>query len=360
MQRRHLLATGAALPAAGIAAPAIAQERIEWNMVMPWPKGTPGVGTNAERFAERVSTMSAGRLSIKVFAAGELVPALEGLDAVQSGTADIGHAPPYFWVGKSQALHYFTGVPFGLTANELAAWFRFGDGMTLWRQLYDQFNVVPFYAGSSGIQSGGWFRKEINTLEDLEGLKFRIAGLGGEVMRRLGVNTVLLPPGEITPSLLSGAIDAAEWIGPWNDRAFGLHKVAPYYYVPSFHEPGPGLEIIVNKDRWNELSPDLQTIIEVAAAATAQDTLSDFTWNNIQSLRPLLEEEDVELRHFSDEIVDAMGAKTFEVLEELAGEDELTGRIHASFMDYLLKADHYAANFDRKLLAMRARAIEKL
>jgi TRAP-type mannitol/chloroaromatic compound transport system substrate-binding protein len=354
MRRRDIVTTGTVgLAASALAAPATAQGKISWNMVMPWPRNTPGVGTGAQRFADRVNAMSAGRLEIRLYGAGELVPPFEALDAVQSGTADIAHGTPYYAVGKAPVLHYFTGVPFGLTAPELAAWITHGEGMALWREVYDRFNVIPFYAGSSGVQAGGWFRKEINSLADLQGLKFRIAGLGGEVMKRLGVNTVLIPPGEIAPSLLSGAIDAAEWIGPWNDRAFGLQKVAKFYYVPAVHEPGPGLEIIVNKERWAELSPDLQAIVETAAAATAQDTYADFVYHNVEALGPLVAEDGVELRTFSDEINFALGKATLEVFEELATTDDLTRRVNESFLTFLRKADEYAMRFDARLLAMR-------
>ncbi|HET6467909.1 MAG TPA: TRAP transporter substrate-binding protein [Geminicoccaceae bacterium] len=354
MRRRHLIATAAGgLAATPLAAPALAQDAVRWNMVMPWPRNTPGVGTGAERFAERVNAMSGGRLELRLFGAGELVPPFEGLDAVQSGTADIAHGTPYYWVGKAPALHYFTGLPFGFTAPELAAWIYHGDGMRLWREVYDRFNVVPFYAGSSGVQAGGWFRKEITSLEDLRGLKFRIAGLGGEVMKRLGVVTEMIPPGEIAPSLLSGRIDAAEWIGPWNDRAFGLYKVASFYYVPAFHEPGPGLEIIVNKDRWNELSPELQAIVEGAASATANETYADFVYPNSDAYGPLLAENDVQVRTWPDDIVRALGETTLEVLAELAETDELTGRIHESFMTFLRKADEYGMMFDHRMLEMR-------
>ncbi len=359
MKRRSVLGSVAAggAVASGFAAPAIAQGNIAWNMIMAWPRGTPGVGVNAERFATRVTEMSNGRLAIKLFAAGELVPPFEGLDAVSSGTADLGHAPPYFWVGKAPVLNYFTGIPFGLTATELAAWFQYGGALELWQELYKEFNVVPFFAGSSGIQAGGWFRKPINSLEDLKGLKFRIAGLGGEVMRRLGVNTVILPPGEIAPALLSGAIDAVEWIGPWNDRAFGLQKVAKYYYNPSFHEPGPGLEIIVNQDRWNELTPDLQAIIRAAASATAFDTLADFTYHNIEAFQPLLAEEGVEARMWPDDVIDAMARETWNVLDDLAKTDEFTGRVHASFMAFLEQCNVYAQSFDIPMLQLRERAL---
>jgi TRAP-type mannitol/chloroaromatic compound transport system substrate-binding protein len=357
MRRRRFVAgsaAGAVLGSGALAAPAIAQGRVAWNMVMPWPRNTPGVGVNAQRFVDDVAAMSDGRLAITLYAAGELVPPFEALDAVQQGAADLAHGAPYYWVGKSQALNYFTTIPFGLTATELAAWLEFGEGRPLWEEVYEPFGVVPFYAGSSGVQAGGWFRRPIETVADLNGLKFRIAGLGGEVMRRLGVNVVLLPPGEIQPALSSGAIDGAEWIGPWNDRAFGLFRVAKHYYVPAFHEPGPGLEIIVNRDKYEALPADLQAVLRVAAAAAAHRTLADFTYHNIVSFEPLLAEEGVELHTFSDEIVQALGEKTREVLDELAASDPLTGRVHASFSDFLRQAERYNRVFDRKMLEMRS------
>jgi TRAP-type mannitol/chloroaromatic compound transport system substrate-binding protein len=354
MRRRHLLAAATATSAAGaLSAPALAQGAIRWNMVMPWPRLTPGVGVAAQRFAERVGAMSGKRLEIKLFAAGELVPPFGGFDAVQSGAVQIAHGTPYYWAGKSPVLHWFTGVPFGLTANELAAWITYGEGGKLWREVYDGFGVVPFYAGSSGVQAGGWFRKEIATLDDLKGLKFRIAGLGGEVVRRLGAVPVSMPPGEIMQGLTSGAIDAAEWIGPWNDRAFGLYKVAKFYYVPAFHEPGPGLEIIVNKEAWSELTPDLQAIVEAAASAAAGETLADFTYHNIESFAPLLVESGVELRSFDEPIVRAMGEAWAAVSEEYAAKDPMTRRVVDSFNAFLRKAQPYAAAFDGRMLAMR-------
>jgi TRAP-type mannitol/chloroaromatic compound transport system substrate-binding protein len=361
MQRRDFVAAAASGIVTGgtmLAAPAIAQSREQWNMVMPWPRNTPGVGVGAQRFADDVNVMSEGRLEITLFAAGELVPPFESLDAVQQGAADMAHGTPYYWVGKSKALNYFTTIPFGLTATELAAWLEFGEGRALWEEVYAPFGVKPFYAGSSGVQAGGWFRKPIESLEDLKGLKFRIAGLGGEVMRRLGVNVVLLPPGEIMPALTSGAIDAAEWIGPWNDRAFGLYQVAKHYYVPAFHEPGPGLEVIVNREKYEALSADLQKIIEVAAAAAAHRTLADFTFHNVVTLDPLLAEQGVEIRTFPDEVVRALGRANREALDELAASDELTGRVHASFERFLLQADRYGQLFDKRMLEMRGLALE--
>jgi TRAP-type mannitol/chloroaromatic compound transport system substrate-binding protein len=358
MKRRDLVRSAVAgLGGATLAAPAIAQGREQWNMVMPWPRNTPGVGVGAQRFADDVTAMSEGRLEIRLFAAGELVPPFESLDAVQQGAADIAHGTPYYWVGKSQALNYFTTIPFGLTATELAAWIEFGEGKELWQEVYAPFGIKPFYAGSSGVQAGGWFKRPIESVADLKGLKFRIAGLGGEVMRRLGVNVVLLPPGEIMPALTSGTIDAAEWIGPWNDRAFGLYKVAKYYYVPAFHEPGPGLEIIVNRERYDALPQDLQKVIEVAAAAAAHRTLADFTFHNIVTFDPLMAEEGIELRTFPDDVVRALGRTTTEVLDEMAASDPLTGRVHRSFNDFLAQANHYGQRFDQRMLEMRGLAL---
>ncbi len=353
LRRRFVAATAAGAVTAGLAAPSQAQAVTKWNMVMPWPRNTPGVGVNAQRFADRVQAMSGGRIQIKLFAANELVPPFEVLDAVQGGTADIAHSTPYYYVGKAPVLNYFTGVPFGFTAPELAAWMYFGGGLDLWREAYDQFGVVPFYAGSSGVQAGGWFRKEINSVGDLKGLKFRIAGLGAAVMAKLGVDTQTTPPGEIAPALLSGAIDAAEWIGPWNDRAFGLYKVAKFYYVPAFHEPGPGLEIIVNKASWQKLPPDLQAIVEAAASATANETYADFVYHNVDSFRPLLEEEGVQLRTFNDQIVEALAKATHEVLADLATRDPMTKKVNDSFASFLGKAVYYADKFDLRMQQMR-------
>ncbi|MEQ9609622.1 MAG: TRAP transporter substrate-binding protein [Kiloniellaceae bacterium] len=354
----RLAATGAAAAAGTLAAPAIAQERIEWNMVTPWPKGAPGVGVNAQRFADRVNAMSGGRLVIKLFAAGELVPPFECFDAVQGGTADLLHGTPYYWVGKSKAFNYFTTIPFGLNAIELPAWLSYGGGQELWEEAYADFGLQPFYAGSSCTQAGGWFTREINTWEDLQGLKIRMAGLGGEMMRRAGSSVVLLPPGEILPAMQSGAIDAAEWIGPWNDIAFGLQKVAKYYYVPAFHEPGPGLEVSVNKARFDALPADLQAIVRFAAAAVAQDTTTDFTFHNIQAFGPLVADYGVELRSFSDEIIARLGKIAMTVIEEIGETDDLTRKIHASFMDFAGKAAHYQGSFEEAMLRQRRRVWE--
>jgi TRAP-type mannitol/chloroaromatic compound transport system substrate-binding protein len=358
MDRRRLLAAGAAGSFTGTLAPRAArgQAEVRWNLCMPWPKTTPGLGLNATRFAQLVEAMSAGRIRIAVYGAGELVPPFEVLDAVQAGTADLAHATPYYWAGKAPALQYFTTTPFGLTSDELAGWLYQGDGMALWREVYADLGVVPFYAGNSRNQAGGWFNKEITSVADLRGLNIRIAGLGGEVLRRLGANTVLIAPGDIAPSLMAGTVDAAEWVGPWNDRAFGLYEAAKYYYVPAFHEPGPGLEIIVNRKSFDALTDDLKAIVETATAAIAMETIADFTYNNIVSYEPLLA-QGIELRTWPPEVVDALGRTTEEVMADLAATDALTGRIAASLDTYLKRADRYARDFDQRFFEMRTRAL---
>lgn len=357
MKRREFLFAGAAAGAASVAAsplaaPALASGKETWKLVMPWPKNAPGVGVNAQRFADMVTAMSDGRLTLKVYGGGELVPAFECLDAVQNDVAQISHGASYYAAGKAKALHYFTTVPFGMMFNEIIAWISFGGGQELWNEVYAPFNVVPFYAGSSGVQAGGWFRREINTLDDLKGLKMRIAGLGGEVMRRLGVAVVMTPPGEITTAMLSGTVDAAEWVGPWNDIAFGLHKAAKYYYMPAFHEPGAGLEVIVNKDRYNALSADLKEIIKRAAQATTAESTADFTAHNIEAFRKL-PEYGVEKRTWSDEITKALATTSLQVLEEMAKDDPMAGKVHASYMAFLKDSISYQKYFDHRMMQMR-------
>lgn len=361
--RRQILKAGAA---GALATPALISTAhgqsggasgMTWRMATSWPKNAPGVGVNAQRLANKITAMSGGELTVELHAAGELVPPFEVFDAVSSGTVEMGHATPYYWQGKDQTFHFFTGVPFGLMAHEHTAWIRFGGGQDLWQRAYEPFGVVPFYAGSSGPQAGGWFTKELKSLEDFKGIKMRIAGLGGEVMRRIGVNTVLLPPGEIFPAMQSGAIDAAEWIGPWNDLAFGLYKVANYYYMPAFHELGPALELLVNQDKLASLPTHLQEIVKNAAMASSYEALADFTYHNIVSLEPLLAKEGVEVRTLPDDVVAALGEGTDTVLEELGQTSALAAEVLDSFTNFRAQANAYAKLSDQKAMAMRAQVL---
>jgi TRAP-type mannitol/chloroaromatic compound transport system substrate-binding protein len=352
--RRDLLGLGVA--AAGtLAAPAIvaAQSKTTWKMATSWPKNTPGPGVNAQRVADMITTMSGGRLTVQLFAAGELVPAFEVFDAVSSGAAEMGHASPYFWQGKEKAFHFFTGVPFGLFAQEHSGWLWYGGGQQLWEKVYAPFGVVPFYAGSSGPQAGGWFRKEIRTIDDFKGLKMRIAGLGGEVLRRLGVNVVLLPPGEIFQAMQSGTIDAAEWVGPWNDLAFGLYRVAKHYYMPSFFEFSAALEVIVNKKTWEALPADLKEIVRRAAHASAAETIADFAFHNAVSLKPLMEKEGVQVRELPAEIIEALARETKTVMAEIAGSSAVAAEVFTSFEAFRQQSMAYAKVMDLAAYEMR-------
>jgi TRAP-type mannitol/chloroaromatic compound transport system substrate-binding protein len=310
-------------------------EAIEWKMVTTWPRDFPGLGTGASHMAELIGKLSNGRLTVKVYGGNELVPPFEVFDAVQRGTAEMGHGAAYYWKGKIPSALFFAGVPFGLTGNELNGWYYHGGGLELYREAYAPFGVLPFPAGNSGTQMGGWFNKEINGIDDLNGLKMRIPGVGGEVLSRVGGTPVNIPGGELFTALQSGTIDATEWVGPLNDLAFGLFRAAKYYYYPGWHEPGTGLEAIVNGEAWAALPADLQQIVETACKASAMDMYADFEARNGTALGTLINEHQVELRAFPDEVLAELKKVSFEVLNELAAADEMSGRVWASFKAYL-------------------------
>jgi len=318
MKRRDILKAGViAAPATALAAPAVAQGKIEWNLPTSFPSSAPGIGTNVTSFAERVNAMSDGQLTLKVFSGGELVPPFGVEDAVSQGTAPIGHSTPYYNAGKNSAYHFFSAIPYGMTAIETIGWLRYGGGQELWDEIYARQDLKPFASGNSGIQAAGWFRDPVASVEDFSGLNMRIAGLGGEAMRKLGVNAVLLPPQEIFPSFQSGAIDATEWVGPLLDQAFGLQKVANYCYLPAFHEPSAILEVVVNKDAYEELPANLQAVIANAADASYTETAAQFDYFNAVAFQSL-SDEGVIFGSFSDEINAALKTATAEVMAENA------------------------------------------
>lgn len=306
----------------------------EWKMVTTWPKNFPGLGTGAQFLADLIGQMSAGRIKIKVYGAGELAPAFEAFDVVSKGTAQMGHGAAYYWKGKSEAAQFFAAVPFGLTAQEMNSWIYHGGGLELWQEVYAPFGLVPMAAGNTGVQMGGWFNKEIKSLEDLEGLKMRIPGLGGEVLKRLGGTPVSLPGGEIFTSLKSGAIDASEFVGPDNDLAFGFHDAAKYYYYPGWHEPGTTLECFINQQAFNELPEDLQVIVRNACRVANQDMLAQFTSTNNRALQTLVNEHKVELRRYPDEVLQQIRKVSDEVVAEIAGQDELSQKVYDSFRSF--------------------------
>ena len=361
MKRRDFVGAaatgGAAVAASAFPAPAIAQGRQEWRMVTTWPKNFPGQGTGAERFAQAVGEATDGRLTITVYGAGELVPAFESFDAVQSGAAECMHATPYYWQGKSPAMNFFSTVPFGMTTQELIAWMKFGGGQELWDELYDGFGLKGFHGGSTGVQMGGWFNKEINSLADLQGFKMRIPGLGGEMMRRLGVTVVNLPAGEIFPALQGGSIDATEWVGPFNDLTLGLYKVAQYYYWPGVHEPGTEVEITVAKEAWDQLPPDIQKIFELTTKAEDTMLTAEFNARNGDALDALINQHNAQLRQFPDDVLQGFGKASGEIIAELRDSgDEITRKIATSFVEQRKKLMDWSSYGE--LAYMRARTLD--
>jgi len=315
----------------------------KWKMVTTWPKNFPGLGTGANKLAGLIGEMSGGRLEVKVYGATELVPALEVFDAVSRGTAEMGHGAAYYWKGKSEATQFFSTVPFGLTAQEINAWLYYGGGLELWKELYAGFGLIPAPAGNTGVQMGGWFNKEINSAEDLKGLKMRIPGLGGEVLSRAGGTAVNLPGGEIFTALQSGVIDATEWVGPYNDLAFGLYKAARYYYYPGWHEPGTCLEAIINAKAFEELPKDLQSIVLNACKVANQDMLAEFTARNPVALEDLVRKHGAELRRFPDDVIGRLKQLSAEVVAEIAQKDDFSKKVFASYEKFLRQAREYSA-----------------
>ncbi|MAX33408.1 MAG: ABC transporter substrate-binding protein [Halomonadaceae bacterium] len=327
----------------GVDNTAQAQETFEWKMVTSWPKNFPGVGQGPERLAKLVDEMSNGRLTIDVYGAGQLVPGFEVFDAVAEGTAELGHSASYYWKGKAPAAQFFAAVPFGMNAQEMNAWLHYGGGIELWNELYEPFGVDVMVAGASGVQMGGWFNKEINSTADLDGLKMRMPGLGGEVMSRMGVAIVNMPGGEIFTSLQSGAIDATEWIGPYNDLAFGLYQAADYYYYPGWHEPTVMFEAIVNDEAMSTLPPDLQAILRTAVRDVNADMLDEYTARNNDALETLINEHDVELRRLPDDVLARAKELSADVVAELGESSEMAKKIYDSYTSFQEKVENYHA-----------------
>ncbi|HLH89794.1 MAG TPA: TRAP transporter substrate-binding protein [Xanthobacteraceae bacterium] len=329
--RRRFL-SGTALVAAGVAAPAVARaDTLRWRMVTSWPKRLPGPGMSAERIAQRIGALSGGRIAITVQAAGELVPAFEVLDAVGGSVAEMGHTAAFYWQGKQPAAAYYTTVPFGLTPLEHVAWVDAGGGQALWDELYAPFGVKPFMGGNTGVCMGGWFRRELKSLDDLKGLKIRSLGLGGEIYRRLGATPQTTPPGEILTSLQSGVLDAAEFVGPGTDIALGLYRVAPFYYGPGFNKPNGTGECLVNLKTWNGLDAATKAIITHACAAEASYALSEMERLNAEALAALTGRDNVKLRSFAADIIGAARKQAADVLAELGDKSAIARRISESY-----------------------------
>ena len=319
-----------------LSAPMVASGKRDLTMVMTWPKNFPGLGTGAERLADSITAATDGRLTVKLYGAGELVPALESFDAVSQGTADMMHAASYYWVGKSPGFAFFTAVPFGLTAPEANAWLYWGGGQELWDSIAGDFNIKSLPAGNTGVQMGGWFRKEMRTLEDFKGIKMRIPGLAGAVLNNIGGSAVTIPGGEIFNSLQSGTIDATEWVGPWNDRAMGFYKVAKFYYYPGFHEPGSTLECAFNLDTWNSFSASDQALLKGLCAAENANMYAEYMAKNSSALDSLIKDEGVQLRRFSSDIFSGLHKAWTTVLDEkvMSSGDAKAQKIAESYLSF--------------------------
>ncbi len=331
-RRSALVGLGAA---GAIAAPSVVRAQTQkLRMVTSWPRRLPGPGVSAERVAARISALSGGRLEVQVYAAGEIVPAFEVLDAVGGGAADLGHTASFFWQGKMPAANFYTTVPFGLTPHEHVSWVEHGGGQALWDELYAPFSVRPFMAGNTGVCMGGWYRREIRSLADLKGLKLRSLGLGGEVFRRLGATAVSIPPGEIFPALQSGVVDGAEFTTPASDIALGLWRAAPYLAFPGFNKPNGTGECIVARRVWDKLDSEMRAIVSHACEAEASSALAEFERANAAALEALVIRQNVQLFRFPDEVVRAARGHADTILGEVANGSAMARKIHDSYVGF--------------------------
>ena len=322
-------------PDRGSSGPAVQTDRrFRWNMVTCWPPNFPILGEGCNHFSQWVNEMSQGQFQIRVYGGGELIPAFETFDVVSSGTAQLGHGAAYYWAGKVPAAQFFASVPFGMNAQQNNAWILAGGGMELWREVYAPFQLIPFLAGNTNAQMGGWFNREIKTIDDLKGLKMRIPGLGGRVIEKAGGTAVLSPGSEIYTNLERGVIDATEWVGPYHDYLMGFHKIARYYYSPGWHEAGTSVELIVNKQNFESLPHDLQVILETAALRLNQWMMAEGEVKNSEYLEILKKESDVEIRPFPAEVIAVLKKHTKDIIQDLVRKDPMAARIYESFSHF--------------------------
>ncbi|MCK9214307.1 MAG: TRAP transporter substrate-binding protein DctP [Rhodoferax sp.] len=346
--RRKFLTT-AAISGGVLSAPSLVQAQnkgtFTWKMTSAYPKGSPfyfdGPGS-ATDLAKRIKEMSDGRLNIQVFGAGELIPAFEGFDAVRAGTVEMNHANSYFWTGKTFAAQYFTAVPFGMNFQGMNGWLYDGGGIDLWNEVYAPFGMVAMPCGNTGVQMTGWFKKEIKTVADLKGLKMRIPGLAGKVYANLGVDVKVLPGGEIFPALERGVIDAAEFVGPFQDRRLGLHKAAKFYYTTGWHESATVSELLINKVAWQTLPKDLQAIVQNAAAACNVISEAWCQKANAEAMEDLIKNQKVIAKPLPEGVIKALRIETDKVLAEAVIKDPMTKKVHNSYMAFMAKYQRWA------------------
>ncbi|WP_198376892.1 TRAP transporter substrate-binding protein [Neoroseomonas rubea] len=351
MNRRIILGSAAAATAATLATPALSQGRIEWRMITIWPRNLPGPGVAAQRCADRIGQLSGGRITVRLFAAGEVVPAPGAFDAVAAGTADLYHGVPSFWISKSPGIGFFGSFPFGMTAYERQAWMMHGGGTAMYDEIYARFGIKPFIVGDSGPQWLGWFKRELRSIDDFRGLRLRTAGLGGEMFRRAGASVVTLPAGEIFSALQSGTIDAAEFLGPFSDAPLGFHQVAKNFYFPGVQEPSSAEEIGINMARWNALPDDLKRIVRYCAMSLHEETTTEYDSNHPRVLAELVARHGVVVREAPRDLLIALGTSAGEMMREFrAHQDPMVKRIADSYAEFRNRSQgymmqSYGANF---------------
>ncbi len=343
LKKAALVSTAAVLP--GVLSSCMRKEgkagaysgrKIKWKMVTTWPPNFPVFGEQMLDFSKMVSAMSGGRLDIKVYGGGELVPAMESFDAVKQGNVEMVHSASYYWAGKEPAAIFFSGIPFGMNATQTEAWFRYGGGQQLWDDLYNRHGLLGFPGGNTGGQMGGWFRKEIKDISDFNGLKMRIPGFGGKVMAKLGANALLFPGGELYTNLERGVLDALEWVGPYHDYKMGFHRIAPFYYYPGWQEPGSSTEFIVNKKAFEALPEDLREILKGAMAWVELVITTEIFARNAEYLEIIKKDKAVKLMKFPDPVLEKLREKSAEVLQEIISADPLNKKIYDSYKKFQL------------------------
>lgn len=330
------------------AANVVTNPRVTWRLVSSFSRSLDTIYGAAEVLSERVSSLTDGKFTIRVFPGGEFVPALEVLGAVQNGTAQIGHSASYYFRGKNPSLVFDTCVPFGLRARQFNAWMYDGEGLELTRSVFADFNVINFPGGNTGTQMGGWFRRQVESASDLNGIKMRIPGLGGDVMARLGVSVQLISGGEIYPALERGAIDATEWVGPYDDEKLGLNKIADYYYYPGWWEPGAGLSFYVNKDAWEKLPSTYRSALEAAAAEANVDMLSGYDAKNPAAFQRIVD-GGTSVRPFSDDILRAAETNALDIMNEFASSDQTYKKLFESQMNFKKISNRWLATSEQTL-----------
>ena len=331
---------------------ASAQVIYKWRLAMSWPEGTPMLHNAAVRFAKNVEKMSGGRIQIIVDSPGRHKAALGVFDMVRNGAYELGHTASYYYKGKDPATTFFTTTPFGMTPTEMNAWYYYGGGLELLQKVYARHNIVAFAAGNTHIQMGGWFRKEIKTLKDLKGMKMRIPGHAGEVVGKVGMKPVNVPPGELYTALERGTIDAVEWVGPANDVKMGFQKIAPYYYT-GWHEPGAALHVFVNKDVYEALPSDLQAIITISAKEASFDMLSESFFRNAIEWEKMKQQTDIQVRTFPKEVLDAFKQANNELLIEATGKSPYAREVIESQQSFLKKARDWSKITEQDYLNLR-------